>query len=118
MGYSEPKLLAMGDAAWTVELGPDIDIDVNARCMGLAASIADAVASGELSGVVDIVPTFRSVTVHFDPRHSSAPTIPSHCRRWHAQPPHQQRPGGRGGYRRALTASMPLICRRWPIGTT
>jgi allophanate hydrolase subunit 1 len=68
----------MGDAAWTVELGPDIDIDVNARCMGLAASIADAVASGELGGVVDIVPTFRSVTVHFDPRHSSAPTIPSH----------------------------------------
>jgi len=78
VGYSEPRLLAMGDAAWTVELGPDIDIDVNARCMGLAASIADAVASGELSGVVDIVPTFRSVTVHFDPRHSSAPVIPSH----------------------------------------
>ena len=67
-GHSEPRLLAMGDTAWTVELGAHIDVDVNARCMGLAQTITDWAASGEGQGVVDVVPTFRSVTVHYDPR--------------------------------------------------
>ena len=67
-GYLEPKLLPMGDTAWTIELGDAIDIDVNARCMGLAAAVHAEVDAGTLSGVRDVVPTFRSVTVHFDPR--------------------------------------------------
>ena len=77
-GYSEPKLLAMGDAAWTIELGADIDIDVNARCMGLAAAIAADIEAGTLVGILDIVPTFRSVTVHFDPREPASHSLPAH----------------------------------------
>ena len=36
--------------------------------MGLAAAIAADIEAGTLVGILDIVPTFRSVTVHFDPR--------------------------------------------------
>ena len=76
--YPEPKLLPMGDTAWTVELGDAIDIDVNARCMGLAVAIHEAVAAGQLAGVRDVVPTFRSVTVHFNPRQVQGAALGAH----------------------------------------
>lgn len=64
-----PKLLPVGDAAWTVEFGERIDPALHARVLGLGAALeaarqADASA---WSGIVDVVPTFRSLTVHFDP---------------------------------------------------
>ncbi len=58
-----PKLLALGDAAWTVEFGEAIAPDVHARVMALAAAVE---ALGE-PAILDLVPTFRSLTVHFDP---------------------------------------------------
>ncbi|MBL8492129.1 MAG: 5-oxoprolinase subunit PxpB [Rhodocyclaceae bacterium] len=58
-----PKLLALGDAAWTVEFGDAIAPDVHARVMALAAAVETL---GE-PAVLDLVPTFRSLTVHFDP---------------------------------------------------
>lgn len=58
-----PKLLALGDAAWTVEFGEAIAPDVHARVMALAAAVE---AFGE-AAILDLVPTFRSLTVHFDP---------------------------------------------------
>ena len=76
--YPEPKLLPMGDTAWTVELGDEIDIDVNARCMGLAAAIHEAAVAGTLLGIRDVVPTFRSVTVHFNPRQVQGAGLGAH----------------------------------------
>lgn len=62
------RLLALGDSAWTVEFGRGIDTDTHARVMGLAERIGDACRDdATLGAVTDVVPTFRSVTVHFDP---------------------------------------------------
>ena len=67
-----PRVLALGDAALTVEFGSTIDPALHARVQGLATAIAaaraDAPPGDALFGaIVDVVPTFRSLTVHFDP---------------------------------------------------
>jgi KipI family sensor histidine kinase inhibitor len=64
----EPRLLPLGDSAWTVEFGSTIDAATNARVMGLVTRLAQACALDPLMApVTDLVPTFRSLTVHFDP---------------------------------------------------
>lgn len=64
----KPRLLALGDSAWTLEFGAVIDAETNARVMGLAERIAVARQHHPLmAAVTDVVPTFRSLTVHFDP---------------------------------------------------
>jgi KipI family sensor histidine kinase inhibitor len=57
------RLLPLGDSAVTVEFGDEIDPAVNARVV----AYANTVANQGWTGVLDIVPTYRSVTVHFDP---------------------------------------------------
>ena len=52
-----------GDAALLLELEPLIDPDVNAR----AIAIAQAVRERRWPGVRDVVSTFRSVAIYFDP---------------------------------------------------
>ncbi|MEZ5615939.1 MAG: 5-oxoprolinase subunit PxpB [Rhodocyclaceae bacterium] len=58
-----PRLLPLGDAAWTVEFGDAVDPALHARVMGFAQALERAA----LPGVIEWVPTFRSCTVHFDP---------------------------------------------------
>ncbi len=69
--HPPPRLFALGDAAFTVEFGPpqarDVPPDIQARVLGFAAGLAELQAAGGLPGVIEWVPTFRSVTVHFDP---------------------------------------------------
>jgi len=57
------RIVAAGDAALVAEFEERIDPAVNARVVALA----DALRALELPGVRDVVPTFRSVTVYFDP---------------------------------------------------
>jgi 5-oxoprolinase (ATP-hydrolysing) subunit B len=57
----QPLILPCGDAALTVEFGRDIDPAVNARVLALDARIRS------LAGVVETVPTYRSLLVHYDP---------------------------------------------------
>lgn len=71
-----PRLLPLGDAAWTVELGERIDPAIHHRVTGLAARIADLRGIDPLlAGVTDLVPTFRSLTVHFDPWRTDASAL-------------------------------------------
>jgi len=58
-----PRLLALGDGALTIEFGDRIDSAINSRVM----ATRDALAAMNLDGIVDVVPTWRSLTVHFDP---------------------------------------------------
>ncbi len=60
-------LLPLGDSAWTVEFGDSIDPALHARVMGLNSALQAARDRGELAGIVDLVPTFRSLTVYYDP---------------------------------------------------
>ncbi len=64
-----PRLLPLGDAAWTVEFGAAIDPALHARVLALEAAVRTAQASGAppWDAVQDVVPTFRSLTVHYDP---------------------------------------------------
>ena len=52
-----------GDSALVLELDPRIDAAVNAR----AIAAADGVRHGSIPGVRDVVSTYRSVAVFFDP---------------------------------------------------
>lgn len=61
------RLLPLGDTAWTVEFGEIIDPALHARVLGLAQAVEAERSAGRLSAIVDVVPTFRSLTVHFDP---------------------------------------------------
>lgn len=63
----EARLLPLGDAALTVEFGSAIAPPIHARVLGFASALEALAASGRIDGVLEWVPTFRSVTVHFDP---------------------------------------------------
>jgi inhibitor of KinA len=58
-----PRILALGDGALTLEFGDRIDPALNARVM----AARDALAASKLDGISDLVPTYRSLSVHFDP---------------------------------------------------
>ena len=59
----EPRFLRSGDTALVVEFGDSVDPDISARVLSLAGLIeAEAIP-----GVVEVVPTFRSLMVHYEP---------------------------------------------------
>lgn len=60
-------ILASGDSALTVQLGDTIDAGVNARIIALAARLEAAIDGGGLVGVLDVVPTYRSLLLRYDP---------------------------------------------------
>jgi inhibitor of KinA len=60
---SSPRIVAAGDSAIVVEFDARIDPAINAR----AIALADAIQSAALDGVRDVVPTYRSIAVYFDP---------------------------------------------------
>ena len=60
---SNPRLRYAGDAAIVVELGSSIDPAVNAR----AIALAERLRGEHVPGVHDVLATFRSVAVFFDP---------------------------------------------------
>ena len=63
-----PVLLALGDSAWTVQFGEAIEPDIHARVLGLAQQIGQMRHQDALFRPIrDVVPTFRSLTVHFAP---------------------------------------------------
>ena len=57
------RIVAAGDSAIVVEFDDRIDAAVNAR----AIALADAIQRTAIAGVRDVVPSFRTVTVYFDP---------------------------------------------------
>jgi KipI family sensor histidine kinase inhibitor len=61
------RYLSCGDTAFTVEFGNEISPEINGRVMALHAAIGHAAAAGELFGVVETVPTIRSLMVSYDP---------------------------------------------------
>ncbi len=61
-----PRLHPLGDSAWIVEFGRDIDQPTHAQVMGLAQALAQARAKGLWPEVVEWVPAYTTLTVHFD----------------------------------------------------
>lgn len=58
-----PRFLPCGDTALTVDFGNVIAVELNRRVHALARHLDRA----EVPGVIETVPTYRSLTVHYDP---------------------------------------------------
>lgn len=63
----EPRVVPVGDCALTVEFGRDIDPQIHSLVLGFAGTLDAMASNGRLDGVIEWVPAFCSVTVHFDP---------------------------------------------------
>ncbi|HMS83562.1 MAG TPA: 5-oxoprolinase subunit PxpB [Nitrospira sp.] len=57
------RLLSLGDSAVTIEFGNAINPESNARVIAFAQMVSEQ----GWNGILDIVPSYRSVTLHFDP---------------------------------------------------
>jgi len=58
-----PRIMPTGDRALTVELGNEIDEQINARLMGLIKRLTDM----RIKGIEEFVPSFRAVLIHYNP---------------------------------------------------
>jgi inhibitor of KinA len=65
------RIVAAGESALIVEFEDRIDPGVNARAIACAKAIQQA----RLMGVRDVVPTYRSVAVYFDPLHTDGDAL-------------------------------------------
>lgn len=63
MAAPQPRLLWCGDTAITVEFGERIDPDANALVLALDRAVRET----GIPGLIESVPTYRSLTVHLDP---------------------------------------------------
>ncbi len=61
--YDAPKFLAAGDRAIVIELGDEISFECNRQVHALH----NAIERERLPGVIDLVPTYRSLLVEYDP---------------------------------------------------
>jgi len=62
-GLPRPRYLCAGDTGLVVEFGNEISEDINRRVHDLARYVEER----RLTGVVDLVPTYRSLLVTYDP---------------------------------------------------
>ena len=60
---TKPRFAPVGDCALTVEFGDTIDLNINRRVLALDR----AIAISDLPGIVETVPTFRSLLVVYEP---------------------------------------------------
>lgn len=74
---SFPRFLANGDTALAVEFGQSIDRAVAGRVVALARALNEE----SIDGVVETVPTYRSLLIHFDPDIVSAEQIEDRAQR-------------------------------------
>ena len=63
MNAQAPRFLPSGDTALCVEFADRIDRAVSARVLALA----DRIEAAQVAGIVELVPTFRSLMIHYDP---------------------------------------------------
>lgn len=65
------RIVQAGDSALLLEFEERIDPAVNARAIACASAIEGA----GLAGVRDVVPTYRSVAIYFDPLHTDGDAL-------------------------------------------
>jgi inhibitor of KinA len=61
------RYLPFGDAAFVVELGDTISLEINRKVV----AFNDAILKAEIYGVEELVPTYRSLLVRYDPLKTS-----------------------------------------------
>jgi antagonist of KipI len=91
------RVLPVGDAAVSVELGATIDAAINARVRALDRALQDR----PFPGYREAVPTYRSLLVHFDPARAAFADVRRHVLE-HLPPPGDAPPPGR-------VVSIPMV---------
>lgn len=61
--YAEPRILPCGDSALSVEFGDEIEEAANQ----LVLAIDRRIAGQTIEGIIETVPTYRSLLIHYDP---------------------------------------------------
>ena len=61
--YQRARFLPAGDRALAVELGDSITAEINRKVRDLLV----AIESEGIPGLIDLVPTYRSLLVNYDP---------------------------------------------------
>jgi KipI family sensor histidine kinase inhibitor len=61
--YDAPKFLGSGDSCLVVEFSDSIEMEANFRLQNLTR----ALASKNVRGIREFVPTYRSLSIHYDP---------------------------------------------------
>ncbi|WP_041041715.1 5-oxoprolinase subunit PxpB [Paramagnetospirillum magnetotacticum] len=61
------RITDLGDTAFNVEFGDAIDPVTNAKVTALAGAVRLARQGGGLAGLVETIPTFRSLMIQYDP---------------------------------------------------
>jgi KipI family sensor histidine kinase inhibitor len=84
------RILPLGDSALTIEFGNEIDPKINARVI----AFTETIVGQRWSGIHDIVPTYRSVTVHFDPLQWNSVTLAKRLKILPRREPGQAEPQG------------------------
>jgi inhibitor of KinA len=65
--YASARYLPVGDTALVVEFGDAINLEINRRVI----SLNDAILKAEVKGIEELVPTYRSLLVRYDPLKTS-----------------------------------------------
>jgi inhibitor of KinA len=65
------RFLPAGDTGLVVEFGSSVDRALSNRVLALSESLEAA----NIAGVVELVPTFRSLLIHYDPRLTSGASL-------------------------------------------
>ncbi len=69
--YDQPRFLLAGDRAVTVELADEISPEINRKIRALGV----ALDRERVRGIVDLVPTYRSLLVYYDPMRLGLPEL-------------------------------------------
>ena len=64
MIYSEPRFLPGGDRFILIELGNEMNLELNFMAHGLASLIAE----NKVKGVIETSPGYATLLVHYEPR--------------------------------------------------
>lgn len=83
---ASPRLLRCGDAAISVEFGSTTDPELNAQVLALDA----ALAAEPMAGIIQTVPTYRSLLIQLDPLHTDFAALEAHIRLLCARPSRQR----------------------------
>jgi inhibitor of KinA len=79
---SDYRVVPAGDSAIVVEFEERIDPGVNARTI----AFAEAIQAAQIAGVRDVVPTYRSIAIYFDPLRTDSAALIAHVEREGARP--------------------------------
>lgn len=72
----KPKIVPLGDSSTLIQLGDEIDLEVNQHVHALAQLIE----ASSINGVIETVPAYATLLVHYDPLVLSFAQIKDHLR--------------------------------------